>query len=284
VRGDLGITHISRITSATRFLLAALTSTLAATPATAQRESHTGTWIIDAATLTEFHPTSISDALAGLIPGMSVLRSSGVTGSATSVHSRGLTGLVAPLEPMLVVDGVRVHGAQSGLNVLGGIHGTSRLDDIPLHDVDRIEVLSGAAAAQYGGDASAGVIRVFTKHGAGDRRRNAFVEGSTASDVASYPANYATTNGPSGSTVSWNPIENASPFRSGNQLRGGLGAAGGDSSIAYFVSVNGAAARGVLSNSTLGQWSGRANVSARPSRALSVGARAWWMGARRHRA
>ncbi len=43
---------------------------------------------------------------------------------------------------------------------------TSRLNDIDVNTIDRIEVIKGAAAATlFGTDAASGVIQIFTKRG-----------------------------------------------------------------------------------------------------------------------
>ncbi|MEO7767407.1 MAG: TonB-dependent receptor plug domain-containing protein, partial [Ferruginibacter sp.] len=78
-------------------------------------------------------------------------------------------------EPLYIIDGVivnngtnRVTNTQSGYdgaNSVGSI-GQSRLIDINPQDIDRVEVLNGAAAAAiYGSRANAGVVQIFTKKG-----------------------------------------------------------------------------------------------------------------------
>src|SRR4051812_38060203 len=137
---------------------------------------------------------TLSEAVAGQIAGVSVLRSSGVVGTGSRVRMRGGSGLLIPREPLLVIDGLRVDASQSSLGVTVGGQTPSRLDDIPLDDIERIETLRGpAASALYGTDAAGGVIVITTKHGTpGAARWSSHVEGGVANDVTSYPTNTAT--------------------------------------------------------------------------------------------
>src|SRR5207253_1517479 len=77
---------------------------------------------------------------------------------------------------LYIVDGVIVNNATNrvtntqnsydGTNFVGTI-GQNRLADINPADIERIEVLNGAAAAAiYGSRANAGVVQIFTKRGA----------------------------------------------------------------------------------------------------------------------
>jgi vitamin B12 transporter len=64
----------------------------------------------------------------------------------------------------VLVDGVRLASATVG---------TTALDQIPLAQVDRVEILRGPASSLYGADAIGGVIQVFTKRGSGPPSLNA---------------------------------------------------------------------------------------------------------------
>jgi vitamin B12 transporter len=75
---------------------------------------------------------------------------SGGIGSATSIFLRGSNSAHA----LVLVDGVRVSSATLG---------TTALENIPLGQIERIEIVSGPASGLYGSDAIGGVIQVFTK-------------------------------------------------------------------------------------------------------------------------
>jgi len=68
-------------------------------------------------------------------------------------------------DPLIYVDGVRIFSSQVGTQ--GGARlALSPLQDIPAEDIERIEVIKGAAAATlYGTEAARGVIQIFTKRG-----------------------------------------------------------------------------------------------------------------------
>ena len=64
--------------------------------------------------------------------------------------------------PIIFVDNVRF---DNSMTVNGSIS-TSRLNDIAVNDIARIEVIKGAAGATlFGTDAASGVIQIFTKRG-----------------------------------------------------------------------------------------------------------------------
>ncbi len=119
--------------------------------------------------------TSISDLLQGRIPGLSVQRASGASGSASRIRLRGLRSTLASSTPLLIVDGLRVDMAGpawpgwSGFGANPGDQWSSQLDALDPENVERIEVFGGpATAARYGFGAAAGAIVVTTRRGAGD--------------------------------------------------------------------------------------------------------------------
>ena len=106
--------------------------------------------IVDRATIERSGATGIADVLARL-PGIQIGRSGG-QGSATSVFVRGAESRYTAV----YLDGVRLDSQATG-----GV----QWEQIPLSQIDRIEVLRGPAAAVYGSDAIGGVIQLFTRKG-----------------------------------------------------------------------------------------------------------------------
>lgn len=92
----------------------------------------------------------VADVLARQ-PGIEMIRNGG-PGNSTSVSIRGAESRFTAV----YVDGVRVDSQSTG----GALW-----EQIPLSQIDRIEVLRGPAAAVYGSDAIGGVIQLFTKKG-----------------------------------------------------------------------------------------------------------------------
>jgi outer membrane receptor protein involved in Fe transport len=88
-------------------------------------------FVLDSAALAELHARTLTEALTATLPGVSVMQSSGRVGDGPRVRIRGESGFLSVLQPILYVDGVRVNAEQV----------SSRLDDIDLNDVERLEVL-----------------------------------------------------------------------------------------------------------------------------------------------
>jgi vitamin B12 transporter len=84
------------------------------------------------------------------VPGLT-LQQNGGPGTVTSLFTRGGESDFT----LVLVDGVRVNSFGGGLD----------LSQVPLQDVDRIEVLRGPQSALYGSDAISGVVHVITRSG-----------------------------------------------------------------------------------------------------------------------
>lgn len=96
-----------------------------------------------------------------------VTLSSGMPGSAPLIRGRGVVSALASTSPVIYIDGVRVDNTTAfNLNRSTGGAESSAIADIPIENIERIEVISGGAATtQYGSDAANGVIQIFTRHG-----------------------------------------------------------------------------------------------------------------------
>ena len=107
----------------------------------------------------------IDVALSGKVAGALVTQNSGTPGGGTSVRIRGLSTISRSAEPLYIVDGVIVDNGSRELVDLGG-YTTNRLADLDPNDIERIEIVKGAAAAAlYGSRANDGVVQIFTKRG-----------------------------------------------------------------------------------------------------------------------
>ena len=117
--------------------------------------------------------TDVSSLLQGRIAGASVELSTGSTGAGSSIRLRGNTSVALSNQPLIYVDGVRTRSDEypknvppAGSNLRSTNYNASPLNDINPDDIERIEVLKGAAATTlYGTEAAAGVIQIFTKRG-----------------------------------------------------------------------------------------------------------------------
>jgi TonB-linked SusC/RagA family outer membrane protein len=145
--------------------------------------------------------TAIDQALQGKVTGAIISENSGQPGGGVSVRLRGTNSILGGAEPLYVIDGVIVDNSSEALISLGanatrgGAALSNRLADLDPADVDRIEVLKGAAAAAlYGSRANNGVIQIFTKSGqAGRPTVNVSSEVSVGETPEKYDLNMAPT-------------------------------------------------------------------------------------------
>ncbi|MBV6522505.1 MAG: Vitamin B12 transporter BtuB [Gemmatimonadaceae bacterium] len=118
-------------------------------------------------------PSNVGQLLQGKAAGMQVMPSSAGAGSGSMIRLRGNVSVAMSNQPLLYVDGVRIRsdGYQrnvppTGSDLRSGNDVASPLNDINPNDIERVEVIKGAAAATlYGTEAAAGVIQIFTKSG-----------------------------------------------------------------------------------------------------------------------
>ena len=131
---------------------------------------------IDVDRLTETTPLDgFSQVLEGRIPGVRANGTSGGIGAGRELRIRGTDSFrYTRQRPLVLIDGVRIDtnkeewGWMEGVSCcfFSGGAGEDRLSDLNPEEIDRVEVLKGpAAAALFGSEGSAGVIRVFTKRG-----------------------------------------------------------------------------------------------------------------------
>ncbi len=106
---------------------------------------------IDAAQIQQAPGVDPLSSLAGKAAGIRTLQPSGQPGSDTKIQLRGATSLTGSQDPLIIVDGTITRGT---------------LADINAEDIERVEVVKGAAASSlYGSDAANGVVQIFTKRG-----------------------------------------------------------------------------------------------------------------------
>lgn len=102
---------------------------------------------------------SIDQAIQGKIAGTQIQLNGGQPGTAANIQLRGLNSLGAT-NPLILVDGVQI-----------GTSGTNALAGLDMTNIERIEVVKGAAGGMlYGAQGANGVIQIFTKKGSKDRK------------------------------------------------------------------------------------------------------------------
>ena len=121
--------------------------------------------VIDRAEIERVQPSSLPDLLRGRA-GISMANNGG-PGKATSLFLRGTESD----HVLVLVDGIKLGSATSG--------GAS-LQDIPVEQIERVEIVRGPFSSLYGSEALGGVIQIFTR-----RPQGAFAPTFSAS-VGSY--------------------------------------------------------------------------------------------------
>lgn len=117
---------------------------------------------------------SIQDLLRG-VPGVSIANNGG-PGKNTSVFMRGTESD----HVLVLIDGIKVGSATSG---------TTAFENIPIEQIERIEIVRGPRSSLYGSEAIGGVIQIFTRKGNGGGVRPNFSLGG---------GSYGTINGSAG--------------------------------------------------------------------------------------
>lgn len=117
---------------------------------TAQTQEQTlaAVTVIDRETIDRLQPNSLLDLLHGT-PGLS-LANNGGPGKSTSMFLRGTESD----HVLVLVDGVRLGSATSG---------GAAIQDIPVDQIERVEIVRGPFSSLYGSDAIGGVIQIFTR-------------------------------------------------------------------------------------------------------------------------
>ena len=113
-------------------------------------ESLASVSVINREDIDRLQPLTVTDLLTGL-PGVS-LGNLGGLGQQTSLFMRGTNAT----HVLLLVDGVRVGSVTAGL---------AAFEQIPVEQIDHVEVVRGPRSSLYGADAIGGVIQIFTRHG-----------------------------------------------------------------------------------------------------------------------
>ena len=116
---------------------------------------------------------SVGALLQGRATGMQVMQSSAAAGSGSMIRLRGNVSVAMSNQPLIYVDGVRLRSEgyarnfpATGTDLRSSNDIASPVNDINPGDIERVEIIKGAAAATlYGTEAAAGVIQIFTKSG-----------------------------------------------------------------------------------------------------------------------
>jgi TonB-linked SusC/RagA family outer membrane protein len=226
--------------------------------------------------------TDLGQILQGRAAGITVMDASGQAGTGQRIRLRGINSISMSNAPLVYVDGVRMRNVAHPDDDETGNQGVSPLHDINPEDIDRIEVIKGAAASTlYGTQASAGVIQIFTKRGLqGEPRWSVSIDqgfnslGHIGPDKSINPTGLGMNNcnftGISGDPAFATgdpmfPADTAGCPSSGSWLKNGythrynLSVRGGREDINYFISGRWGSEDGIIDPQNATDWSIRGN-------------------------
>jgi TonB-linked SusC/RagA family outer membrane protein len=153
-----------------------------ASPTTTRKQLGNSISVVKAENLANTGTTNAIGALGGKVMGAQISQNAGDPAGGFSVYLRGVGSVNSGSSPLYIVDGVVVdNSSQNVINrnadaqAVGLAAGQNRLVDLNPSDIERVEVLNGAAAAAiYGSRASKGVIQIFTKRGKAQKTKIEF--------------------------------------------------------------------------------------------------------------
>lgn len=202
---------------------------------------------------------SVDRALSGKIAGAVVQQNSGNPAGGMSVRLRGTGTLLGSADPLYIIDGVIVNNDSPELLSLGG-YSQNRLVDINPNDIERIEVVKGAAAAAlYGSRANNGVVQIFTKKGqAGEPRITYSTKFNRDNVRKTLKVNEAPIDGDGNSVERYDFQDYI--FRTAYGSEQNLSISGGNESTRYFVSGAYYKNEGITEGSSYSRANGRLNL------------------------
>ncbi len=245
---------------------------------------------INVADLAQVAPiNSLHQVLQSRTTGVSVLQTSGSSGTSAQIRVRGASSIALSNEPLVYVDGVRIATGLGRVWFTGG-QSYDRLHNIDPDDIESIEIVKGPAAATlYGADASTGVIQILTRSGRVGATRfsqTATLEYNTIHRNFEPRTNYgrctaahvANSNNllcfgqEVGTLVSDNPLLREGAFRTGRTLRLGWSGRGGGTNYGYYTSLKHESEDGVLPNNAFERSNNRVNFRWFPVPSLALDA------------
>lgn len=202
-------------------------------------------------------PVNMETMLQAQTAGMTVLQGSGQIGGSAQIRLRGNVSATMSNQPLFYIDGVRVRSEPyPNPSVVGrrsNNENQSPLNDINPADIERIEIIKGAAASTlYGTEAAAGVIQIFTKRGSSGRT----VWELEAQQGIQKLMPFSPEPEPYFYLDPW--------LKNGPQQQYNLSVRGGADALNYFMSGSLEDRKGVLPNEALGRKSVRGNFSFAP--------------------
>ena len=241
---------------------------------------------VKAEELTKGSTGNVLSALQGKTAGAQITQNSGDPAGGMSVRLRGISTISGSTEPLYIIDGVIVDNSTTrvtnadpgynGTNTVGTI-GQNRLVDINPNDIERIEVLNGAAAAAiYGSRANAGVVQIFTKKGSSGEPQVSFTTSESFNslrkklDVNRAPTKFGGDPALQTQTILTPSLVNTTPvnrydyqdyiFRQAVGADNTVSVSGGKDKTKYYGSASYLYNQGIVKNTDFNRYSLRLNL------------------------
>ncbi len=229
---------------------------------TEKRKVGTSIASVDSTTISRAQAVTLDQALQGKVAGAQISQNSGGPGGGgLSVRLRGTNSFISGSDPLYIVDGVIVDNGSSQLIDLGGrSNPQNRLADLNPADVERIEIIRGAAAAAlYGSRANNGVVQIFTKRGTIGKPRFSFNSRYSSSELREQqPFNLYPFD------VNGRPVRRFNYqddiFARAVGTDQNLTVEGGNEQTRYFLSANASAEDGILRSTSSRRQGARVNL------------------------
>lgn len=240
---------------------------------TARRAIGNAVSTVSAQDLERSAAVTIDQALQGKVAGALITSNTGTPGGGVSVRLRGTSSIIAGAEPLYIVDGVVVDNSSDQIINFGyRSNPSNRLADLDPADIERIEILKGAAAAAlYGSRANNGVVQIFTKRGRTGAPR---ITVSTQMKRASLPSSLPWALTPvdtDGNTVTRYNHEELI-FRDAWSNETHASVSGGFDDTNYYVSAGYTGEQGIMIGSDYDKYNVRMNLDQNLGDRLSVSA------------
>ena len=230
--------------------------------ATEKRKVGTSIASVDSTVIGRSLASTLDQALQGKLAGAQITQNSGGPGGGgMSVRLRGVNSFISGSDPLYIVDGVIVDNGSAQLADLGiRSNPQNRLADINPTDIERVEIVRGAAAAAlYGSRANNGVVQIFTKRGNIGRPRYTFTSRYAMAELREQqPFNFYPFD------VHGLPISRFNYqddiFESAPQTEQNITVEGGNEQTRYYLSGNFAQEDGILTSTSSRRTGVRLNL------------------------
>ncbi|MDT0630266.1 SusC/RagA family TonB-linked outer membrane protein [Rubrivirga litoralis] len=218
--------------------------------------------------------TAPTDLIEGRVAGVNVVETSGEPGAGVSLRIRGGTSIAASNEPLYVIDGIPISGANVTPGGSGEVSTSPPRNPLTLlnpNDIESISVLKDASAtAIYGSRGANGVVLITTKSGVSGQvtvdyeGTTSFANASNTFDILSADElrDFLRANSPDSPIINEtaNADFNEAVFRTAVSQSHNLSFGGGSNGSQYRASLSYLDQEGIVISSGIERITGRLNA------------------------